>query len=75
MSNNARRFGSTIRLSERTIRLAEVIAARHGMSVSELVEMLLVESLDRAQPVPAPPPARTAAVIDLDSRRGRQPSP
>ena len=61
-------FRPTIRVNASTQRLAENLAAEHGVTVAELIEMLLLEFTDRS--VPPDPPAQRR-VIYLDPRRHR----
>jgi len=73
MDDRAGRSGASIPVNESTLRLAESIAARYGVTVGDLIDMLLLEFVHRADDVSIPrSPRRTAAVIDLASRRQRR---
>jgi len=58
----------SLALSEATVRLAEKLAARFGVTVQELVEALLLECVGEHPPKATPPPQSRGAsrVIDLD---------
>jgi len=58
-------------LSEATVRLAEKLAERYGVTVQELVEALLLECAgERPGKATQPPRARGASrVIDLEQAR------
>jgi len=61
----------SIRLTEATVRLAENLATRFGVTVQELIEALLLECAGES-PSEAPSLPRvdgTARVIDLDQAR------
>ena len=74
--DDPRQFRTTVRLSEPVMRLAENMAAKHGVTVAELVELLLLQCVDHAPPAPAAPPRhrRPARVIDLDAKRRERPA-
>ena len=72
MDNSARRFSATIPVNESTLQLAESIASRYGVSVADLIDLLLLELLHRVGEVSIPSAQRTPGrVIHLDSRRQR----
>jgi hypothetical protein len=56
----------TIRVNESTLRLAETIAARCGISVAEIIDLALVEVINRADHAGL---RASGHVIDLESRR------
>jgi len=65
------RAKDSVKLSEATVRLAEKLAERYGITVQELIEALLLECAGE-RPVKAarPPEARgNSRVIDLDRAR------
>ena len=75
MEEDVRRFRTTIRVNESTLRLAESVAARYGVSVTELIDILLLTFAERSDEPPARPAQRPAArVIDLTSWRRRRES-
>ena len=68
------RSKDSVTLSEATVRLAEKLAERFGVTVQELIEALLLECAGEHPPKATPPPqARGASrVIDLDQARQRR---
>jgi hypothetical protein len=71
------RAKDSVTLSEATVRLAEKLAERFGVTVKELIEALLLECAGENPAKTPPSQARAASrVIDLDQareRRRRQP--
>ena len=66
---------TTVHLNEGTLRLAESIAERYGISVGDMIDMLLLELVQRAEHTSLPARQATSArVIDLDSWRQRRQS-
>lgn len=68
------RAKDSVRLSEATVRLAEKLAERYGVTVQELIEALLLECAGERPPKSTPPPEvrDTSRVIDLDQARERR---
>ena len=74
MNDQARRSSATIAVNGNTLQLAESIASRYGVSINDLIDMLLLELVHRVDDVSVPPASRQTAapVIDLASRRRQQ---
>jgi hypothetical protein len=68
------RAKDSVTLSEATVRLAEKLAERFGVTVKELIEALLLECAGENPAKTAPPSQARAAsrVIDLDQARERR---
>jgi len=68
------RAKDSVKLSEATVRLAEKLAERYGVTVQELIEALLLECAgERPAKATPPPEARVnPRVIDLDQARERR---
>ena len=75
MPGEVRRFARrSLRLDEATVRLAENLAARFGVTVQEFIEALLLEIAGQSIEPPVAPrrSAEAARLIDLDEARERR---
>ena len=74
MYNRALRYRTNLRVNESTLRLAEKLAAKYRVTVSYLIEILLLALKERSEwePPTQSPQRAPARVIDLNARRRRQ---